>query len=282
MTQSRTKSDREGRLFIIGGAEDPDEKQMSILPAFVEAAGGSSARILVCGTPSAEPAKKERTYARLFRSLGAAEVIDSGVKDRHDAEREEVAGLVDEATAVFITGGDQLRLTAMMAGTKFGDRIRDRRQTHRLLVGGTSAGAAAMSSTMITGGKESGTARRSDVDLAPGLGYCRDMCIDSHFAQRGRVSRVVTLFAQNPQVLGVGIDENTAIDVIPEQRFTVLGEGVVYVFDGRVSHSNAPECSIDDALGITDVRMHCLPAGYGFDLEKKRPLMPDGSVIEPA
>lgn len=282
MAHTKAGNDTEGHLFIIGGAEDPDEKKMTILPAFVKAAGGSRARILVCGTPSAEAGKKERTYARLFRDLGAAEVIDSGVKDRHDAERDEVADLVNEATAVFITGGDQLRLTATVAGTKFGDRIRDRRQKHRLLVGGTSAGAAAMSSTMITGGKESGTARRSDVDLAPGLGYCRDMCIDSHFAQRGRVSRVVTLFAQNPQVLGVGIDENTAIDLVPDSHFTVLGEGVVYVFDGRVSHSNAPDCAIDDALGITDIRMHGLPARYGFDLEKKRPMLPGGSIIEPA
>lgn len=281
MTQKKGTR-KTGRLLIIGGAEDPDEKQMRILPHLVKMAGGRRARILVCGTPSAEPGKKERVYARLFEKLKVAEVAESHIEDRHDAESDEAVEKVDRATAVFISGGDQLRLTAMMAGTKFGDRIRQRLWEEGLVVAGTSAGAAAMSSTMVIGGNEKGSVRRSDVDLAPGLGYWRDACIDTHFAQRGRVSRLLTLFAQNPQVLGIGIDENTAIEVIPGERFTVIGDGIVFVFDGRVSHSNAAKVGNEEALALADVALHALSAEYGFDLEKKRPIDPDGSIIERA
>lgn len=271
-----------GRLLIIGGAEDPDEKQMKILPHFVKMSGGKRARILICGTPSAEPGKKERVYAKLFGKIGVAEVIDSGVRDRHDGESEEAVARVDRATGIFISGGDQLRLTAMMAGTKFGDRIRARLWEEGLVVAGTSAGASAMSSTMIIGGNDEGTVRRSDVELAPGLGYWRDACIDTHFAQRGRVTRLLTLFSQNPQVLGIGIDENTAIDVTPGKSFTVMGEGTVLVFDGRVSYSNAARVQHEDPLALADVSLHALSREYGFDLEKKRPIDPDGRVIERA
>lgn len=271
-----------GRLFAIGGAEDPDEAHMKILPHLVAMAGGRRARVLVCGSASENARQKERTYEKLFTNLGVSEVIESRVVNRKDAEDEELAKQVDRATAVFITGGDQLRLTSTIAGTKFGDRIRDRLAKEGLIVAGTSAGAAAMSSTMIIGGKNNATARRGDTDLAPGLGYWRDACVDSHFAQRGRVSRLLTLFAQNPQILGIGIDENTAVDVQPGKRFTVVGEGVVYVFDGRVSHSNAAEVGGEDGLALADISLHALPNGYGFDIEKKRPMLPDGSIIEQA
>jgi cyanophycinase len=271
---------RAGRLLVIGGGEDPDEERMQILPHLVEAAGGRRARVLVCSSPSDEADGKARTYAKLFRRIGVAEVLEAPVANRAEAQEEEVVEAAGRASAVFFTGGDQLRLTAVLAGTPLGDRIRERLYGDSLVVAGTSAGAAAMSSVMIIGGPPEGTVRRDDVQLAPGLGYWRDTVIDTHFNQRGRVHRLVAIFAHNPNVLGIGIDENTAIDVVPGDRFAVLGEGAVMVFDGRVSHTNAPETAGDETIAVTDAVVHTLCAGYGFDLRARRPLRPDGSTVE--
>lgn len=268
-----------GRLLAIGGAEDPDEKKMEILPYFVRMCGGKRARILVCGSPSEHPSQKERTYARLFRKIGVADVMKAALADRNEAEDHDNVSLVDRATGVFFTGGDQMRLTSLVAGTLFGERIRERVWNEGLNIAGTSAGAAAMGSTMITGGKDDGTVKRADVDLAPGLGYWREAVIDTHFSERGRVSRMLTVFAQNPQILGIGIDGDTAVDVKPGERFTVVGKGAVFVFDGRVTFSSAPDASKNSVVAITDTVVHVLPAGFGFNLKSKRPISDKGRAI---
>lgn len=252
---------------------------MTILPHLVKMAGGKRARILICSSASEEPEEKVRVYATLFRKIGAAEVLEAPISTRKDAEEPRMVEAAERATAVFFTGGDQLRMTAIVAGTPFSEVVRRRLAEEGLVVAGTSAGAAAASSTMIIAGPSSGTVRRADVTLAPGLGYWRDTLVDTHFNQRGRVHRLLTTFAQNPQILGIGIDENTALDLDPGRSFTVLGRGVVMVFDGRVSHSNAPDCGPEDTISVTDSIVHVLANGYGFDMEEKRPLMPDGSAI---
>lgn len=272
---------RGARLLVIGGAEDPDEEDMTILPHLVQMAGGKNARVIICSSPSENPEEKVDTYGALFEKLGVAEVIPAAITDRNQAEDPELVEAVQRATAVFFTGGDQLRLTALIAGTRFCENIRARLYGDGLVVAGTSAGAAAMSSVMIIGGTNEGTVRRQDVSLAPGLGYWRDTVVDTHFNQRGRVSRLLTIFAHNPNVLGIGIDENTAIDLVPGDRFTVVGEGVVMVFNGRVTHTNAPDASDDETLAITDSVIHTLPQGYGFNLRTKRPILPDGEEIPP-
>jgi cyanophycinase len=272
---------RGARLLVIGGAEDPDEDEMTILPHLVKMAGGKRARIIICSSPSENPEEKVDTYGALFEKLGVAEVIAAPVTDRREADTPELLAAVKRATAVFFTGGDQLRLTALVAGTDFCEGIRSRLYGDGLIVAGTSAGAAAMSSVMIIGGRSEGTVRREDVSLAPGLGYWRDTVVDTHFNQRGRVSRLLTIFAHNPQVLGIGIDENTAIELVPGDRFTVVGEGVVMVFNGRVTHTNAPDASDDQTLAITDSVIHTLPSGYGFNLRTKRPILPGGEEIPP-
>lgn len=278
-TEHKQVPARAGHLLVIGGAEDPDEDDMRILPRFVELCGGKEARIVVCSAPSEDPEEKAETYVRLFHKIGVAEAYGAPIRERIEAEAEGLLAALERATGVFFTGGDQLRLTALVSGTSFCESIRERVYGDNLVVAGTSAGAAAMSSVMIIGGREEGTVRREDVSLAPGLGYWRDTVVDTHFNQRGRVSRLMTIFAHNPNVLGIGIDENTAIDLVPGDRFTVLGEGVVMVFNGRVSHTNAPDAADDQTLAITDAVIHTLPDGYGFDLREKRPLLPGGKVI---
>ena len=278
-TERRAPPGRGARLLVIGGAEDPDEGEMRILPKLVEMAGGKKARIILCSSPSENPEEKVDTYGKLFEKIGVAEVIPAAITERKQAEAPELVKGVERATGVFFTGGDQLRLTALISGTPFSENIRERLYGDGLVVAGTSAGAAAMSSVMIIGGAEKGTVRREDVSLAPGLGYWRDTVVDTHFNQRGRVSRLMTIFAHNPNELGIGIDENTCIDLVPGDRFTVLGEGVVMVFNGRVTHSNAPDAADDDTLAITDAVIHTLPDGYGFNLRTKRPILPDGDEI---
>lgn len=273
------RSERMGHLLVIGGAEDPDEDDMKILPHFVKMCGGSSARIVVCSSPSEDPHEKADTYERLFNKIGVDAVFPAPIESRDQAENPELLEFTRTATGVFFTGGDQLRLTALIAGTGFCDVVRARLYGDNLVVGGTSAGAAAMSSVMLIGGKSEGTVKREDISLAPGLGYWRDTVVDTHFSQRGRVSRLMTIFAHNPNVLGVGIDENTAIDLVPGDRFKVIGAGVVMVFNGRVSHTNAPDASDDETLAITDAALHTLPDGYGFNLRTKRPMLPGGEEI---
>lgn len=268
-----------GKLLLIGGAEDPDEDDMHILPHFVEMAGGKKAVIVVCGAPSENPDRAERKYKALFAKLGAAEVYQAEVKDRHAAEDRELREIVERATAIFYTGGDQLRLTSLIAGTHFADCVDERLWCDALVVGGTSAGAAAMGTTMLTGGPNEGTVRRDDVRLAPGLGYWRDTMIDTHFSQRGRINRLLAVFAQNPQILGIGIDEDTAVEVTPGREFEVIGSGAVLVFDGRITHSNAPNVRDSDVLAMTDCALHVLPERYRFDLQTLRPVQPDGEVI---
>lgn len=273
------RPERAGRLLVIGGAEDPDEDNMRILPKLVEMAGGKKARVIICSSPSENPEEKVDTYGELFEKIGVAEVIGAPITERNQAHEPELVKAAGRATAVFFTGGDQLRLTALISGTEFCETIRSRLYGDGLVVAGTSAGAAAMSSVMIIGGPAEGTVKRQDVSLAPGMGYWRDTVVDTHFNQRGRVSRLMTIFAHNPNVLGIGIDENTALDLVPGDRFTVLGEGVVMVFNGRVTHTNAPDAGDDQTLAITDAVIHTLPDGYGFNLRTKRPILPSGDEI---
>jgi cyanophycinase len=277
---SQENSGKIGRLLVIGGAEEKDG-DMDILTRFVELAGGDKARIVVCSSPSEEAEEVAERYREVFERIGVADVTGAPIEERNEADVPELLEAVKRATGVFFTGGDQLRLTALIAGTHFSETIRDRLFHDGLVVAGTSAGAAAMSSVMLIGGSNEGSVRRADVSLSPGLGLWRDTVVDTHFNQRGRVSRLMTVFAHNPQILGIGLDENTGVEVELGVKFTVVGENAVMVFNGHVTHSSAPKASDEDVLALTDALIHVLPKGYGFDLQTHRPILPDGKVLEP-
>jgi len=265
-----------GTLLIIGGAEDPDDNDLRILPHLVKLAGGKRARLLVCAVATEEPSDSLRNYRAVFQKIGVAEVLGVPFDDRTEGQDERVMAQLERATGVYLIGGDQLRITSVLAGTRFAERLRERFQAERLFVAGTSAGAAAMSSTMIIRG-DGGTVNRGAVDLAPGLGYLEDSVIDTHFDRRGRIQRVMSAFAQNPGTLGIGIDGDTAIEVRPSGRLTVLGRGVVFIFDGRVTHSNVAQVKEDEPLALIDSKVHVLPEGYGFSLKTRRPIVPKGT-----
>lgn len=274
MAASRKAAPRRlGRLLAIGGHEERSASG-EILRHLVDLAGGAGrAHVLICSGATGEAHDALREYQRVFEALGAGTTTEP-LLERAVGDSGVLLARLQQATAVFFTGGDQLQLTARMAGTHFGEAVRARLQTHGLVVAGTSAGAAAMSSTMIIGGPGDGTVRRADVDLAPGLGYWREATIDTHFSQRGRVSRLLTLLAENPQVLGVGLDENTAVAVTPGRGFRVLGSGVAMVFDGRVQYTNAAEVDREEPLALFGARLHVLPRGYSFDLVRREPRPP--------
>jgi cyanophycinase len=265
---------RVGQLVVIGGGEERSAEGR-VLRHVVEVAGGGRARIVVCGGASNDPDETLEDYRKIFTELGAAEVTTEPLRDRAAAEAKELTERVKEATAVFFTGGDQLKLVAALGGTAFGECVRTRLQSDGLVVAGTSAGAAAMSSVMVVGGPSEGTIRRGDVELAPGLGYWRDTVVDTHFNQRGRVSRLLAIFASNPQVLGIGLDEDTAVHVQLGRRLRVVGTGAALVFNGRVTHTNAADAGRDEVLALFDSKIHVLPHDYGFDLDRMRPLRPE-------
>jgi cyanophycinase len=265
-----------GTLLIIGGAEDPDDNDLRILPHLVKLAGGRRARLVVCAAATEEPEESLRNYRKIFEKIGVAGVVGVPFNDRAEGGDPRLIGQLERATGVYLIGGDQLRITSVLAGTEFARCMRDRFESERLLVAGTSAGAAALSSTMIIRGG-GGTVTRAEVELAPGLGYLDDTVIDTHFDRRGRIQRVMSVFAQNPGTIGVGIDGNTAMELKPSGRFTVLGRGAVFVFDGRVTHSNVAQVKEDEPLALTDCRVHVLPEGYGFSFKTKRPIVPKGT-----
>ncbi|WP_407947631.1 cyanophycinase [Paradesulfitobacterium ferrireducens] len=261
----------EGKLMIIGGAEDK-EGECRILRHFVAEAGGRESRITVLTAATEYPRQVGAQYEQLFSRLGAKEVDVLDVCDRSQANSEGLVQQLNKATGVFFTGGDQLRITGLLGGTLAG-RALHRLYERGVIIAGTSAGASVMSDTMIVGG-EAGTPKKDTITMAPGLGLIRAVVIDQHFAQRGRIGRLLASVAQNPYVLGVGIDEDTAILVTENGEFTVVGSQTVTVVDASPSAStNVSESSPGQPLVLSPVFMHVLSEGYRFDLKRRVSLL---------
>jgi len=266
---------KRGQLLLIGGAERRSEDS-EILRHFVKEAGGEKARILVCAAATREPQRALPQYKKVFEALGAADVATATLDDRHYAKDEMEA--LEGATALFFTGGDQFRLTTLISGTPFGELIRDRHNSGNFLIAGTSAGATAMGTAMILSGPGGGSVRRADVRVGLGLGYLRDVMIDTHFNERGRTYRFLTVFAMNSQTLALGMDEDTAVDIRLGGDYRVLGSGAVTIFDGRIDYTNAADAADDEVLAVSGVKVHVLPRGFGFDPKEMKMLLPNGKV----
>lgn len=258
-----------GRLLIIGRHEDKVGGKV-ILRALAQLVG--SGKLVVATLASERPAEQWAEYEAALRGLGVRHLYHLQVESRADAESPKAIGVLEGATTVFFTGGDQLRLTTLLGDTPVFSRCYEILASGGAIAG-TSAGASVMSETMIVEGDSNGSPRLgTPLHLAPGFGFAKDMIIDQHFAERGRVGRLVGVVAQNPRILGVGIDEDTAIEVEPYRRFRVLGDGSVYVFDGSdVTHTNIAADRRGRALSIFGVRMHMMTQGDDFDLVTRTP-----------
>ncbi len=261
-----------GNLVIIGGNEDK-EGECTILRSFVEMAGGRKARIAVLTTATEYPREAGDQYRTLFSGMGAAEVPVLYIDNRESACASHHIGEIDRATGIFFTGGDQLRLTSILGGSGVDAALR-KAFARGTVIAGTSAGASVMSDTMIVGGDSSDTPKKSTLSMAHGMGLVSEVVIDQHFAQRGRINRLLAAVAQNPHILGVGIDEDTALVVAGDGKCEVIGTQTVTILDGKnIVHSNISESKRHDPLAITNVRLHILPNGYGFDLKRRKPFM---------
>lgn len=257
-----------GHLLIIGGSEDK-EGDCRILSHFIEIAGGRDARIAILTTATEFPQEVGNEYRDIFLNLGAETATVVYIDDRDTANDKSKANVILEATGVFITGGDQLRLTSILGGSQTDSAIREA-YFSGTVIAGTSAGASVMSDTMIVEGDSSDTAKKSSLGMAHGMGLLQEVVIDQHFAQRGRINRILAAVAQNPLILGVGIDEDTAISVTPDEKFIVIGSQTVTIADGRhIIHSNISESKPSDPLALTNVILHVLPEGYGYDLKRR-------------
>ena len=272
---------RPGALLAIGGAEDKLGKR-SVLRAFVSAAGGENATIAVVPTASSLGPEVVDVYDALFRRLGARDVVAARPASRTEANDPAMAERLEHVTGVFMTGGNQLKLSAIVNGTRFGDAIRDAHE-RGAAVGGTSAGASIQSSHMVAFGSGGATPKQRMTQLAAGLGLIRHCVIDQHFNQRNRYGRLLMIVAQSPSLLGIGVDEDTAAIVTEDdgqQLMRVTGRGAVTVIDGANLVSNAHEARQTAPLLASGVVLHVLPDGAVFNLTSKS-LVPSVSSVDP-
>ncbi|SHK08213.1 cyanophycinase [Anaerobranca californiensis DSM 14826] len=262
----------EGNLLIIGGAEDK-EGECIILKEFVKLAGGKDGKIVIMPTATEEPEKMGEQYINIFKKIGVAEVEIIKIDSRKDAFCARVQKIIEEATGIFFTGGDQLRITSILGGTPVNHSLQ-KAYKNGIVIAGTSAGAAAMSATMIIGGNGEATPQLGILNMAPGMALVNQVVIDQHFAQRGRLGRLLAAVAQNPYILGIGIDEDTAVVIDSTAKLRVIGSQTITIVDAQGStFTNVSELKPHQPLAITDILVHILPQGYGFDLKKRKPLI---------
>lgn len=257
-----------GNLIIIGGAEDK-EKECEILKEVVKRSGRKNGDFIVLTAATEEPDEVGALYRKTFSRLNLRDIKIIDIKNRADANREDYNRQIQESRCIFFTGGDQLKITSLIGGTAIYTSLKTAYDAGTLIVG-TSAGASCLSSTMIVSGIDDESPRKCTIKMAPGLDILRGILIDQHFAQRGRIGRLLNAVAQNPEILGIGIDENTAVSIEESTEFKVLGSGAVTVVDGSgISHTNVSELSPDETLAITDIKLHILPKGYRYDIKNR-------------
>lgn len=265
-----------GTLVTIGGAEDR-EGDCLILNEFVQLAKGKNARIVVMTTATEKPKEMGEIYIKAFTKLGVKDVRVVDVSSRADAIAEENIEAVQQATGLFFTGGDQLHVTSLMGGTEL-QRIIHARYEKDLIIGGTSAGAAMMSNSMILSGDSDENPRLGSVEMGAGMDLIVGCIIDTHFSQRGRHGRLLAAVAHYPQDVGFGIDENTAF-IVKNNKFEVIGEGAVTVIDaGAMTYTNTPYVEKGGSLTLGDVKIHVLSKGQKFDLKKREIIIPEKAL----
>jgi cyanophycinase len=271
------KSDRS--LIIIGGHEDRTNDKV-ILGEVARRIGSGK---LVVSTVAMAKGTDELfdQYEKAFRALGVKHVYNLEIDSREEATRESKIKILDDANGVFFTGGDQVKITSQIGDTPIFQRVREIYDEGGVIAG-TSAGASALSETMLVyGGEEQSPVIGGSMRIAPGLGLIAGVIIDQHFMERGRIGRLLGAVAQNPKNLGIGIDEQTAVVVERGSGFYVLGSGAVYVIDGsEVSYSNVAEESLKKTLSIYDVKVHVLSQGDRFDLIAREPRKMQGRAAD--
>ncbi len=253
---------QQGPVMAIGGAEDKFRDRV-ILSKFAELSGGANARIVVIPTASSIESAGER-YKALFLGMGVAQVDIAVIGDRPDANSEHVVGLIRQATGIFMTGGNQMRLAAIMGGTRAMSAILDRNQ-HSTVVAGTSAGASILSSHMVAFGSSGNSPKMRMAQMVAGFGLVTGAIIDQHFRQRDRLGRLMMMVASNPSLLGVGVDEDTAAIFTNDGCLEVLGKHSVTIIDASDAYSDVYRVKRHGGITLSGAKIHILTSGHTFD-----------------
>lgn len=262
-----SKNSNRGFIVPIGGAVKKNNKDAVILNRFFELSGGQNSTILVIPTAS-NLAETGPGYVKLFQSMGGNSQFIP-VDEREDCFKDQIQSALKEATGIFITGGNQLRLSTILGGTPVAQLIRQLNATG-VHIAGTSAGAAIMSEHMIAGGRSGPTPREDGVKMALGLGLTNKLIIDQHFRQRDRIGRLMTALSYNPFISGIGIDEDTAAFIRPDGVFEVMGSGAITVIDpSELSHSSMSTAGPKDPVSLVGMKLHVLAAGAKYDINSR-------------
>lgn len=281
MTEIHDREIIGGHLLVIGGAEDKYNERR-ILRKFLDLAGGSDAEILIVPVASDFPEFAADVYTQAFRNLGIANPRTLKAVSRQDVIQADPDELLSGVTGVFITGGDQMRLVSTLGGTDFAAKLRKLVRETPIVLAGTSAGAAGMSTSMIVRGEAASHPKKDSVRLSPGLGFVKNIIIDQHFTERGRISRLITAVSYNPYNLGIGIDENTAIILDGKGVLEVFGSGSATIVDGsQITYNEIAEVDEHDAFSVCGVQLHVLGDGLVYQYLERHPLQPTKEFLLP-
>jgi cyanophycinase len=262
-----------GKLLAIGGHEqrekgssDSEQSAEFILQRFVDELHKKDT-IVVIPSASEEPEEAAKDYVEVFTSLGIKHVEVLNVQSREQANGVEALDMLNRADGVMLTGGDQLRLTTLLGGTLLLERLTERYLREPIVIAGTSAGAAAMSTPMIYQGRNDAGFVKDEIHITTGLQLLRDVAIDTHFIARGRIVRMAQIIATNPGCIGLGLEEDTAVLVTKGNEIEVLGNGIVVLLDGHECSGNTiAEINPGEVFSIRDLRLHLLAKGQHFTL----------------
>lgn len=270
LVRSAAGSDGESRqvgtLMAIGGAEDKLDDKV-ILSAFAHLAGGKKARIAIVPTASSIESAGIR-YKAIFLGMGVEQAELVYISDRYGANMEESVRELEQATGIFLTGGNQVRLSVMMGGTRFQDAVKKRHE-EGAVVAGTSAGASILSAHMVAGGARGAVPKQRMAQMVAGFGLINNVIIDQHFRQRDRIGRLLALVATNPGLLGIGVDEDTAAIFHSDSTVEVIGRHSVTIVDGSEMFSDIFQVKGHGEVTVSNAKLHVLPAGRKFNLDTR-------------
>lgn len=270
-----------GHLLVIGGAEDKYNERR-ILKKFISLAGGDKAEILIVPVASDYPEFAADVYTQAFRNLGVQNPRVLRATSRQDVFQADADALLNGVTGIIMTGGDQMRLASIVGGTEFSQKMRQKAKQTNIVIAGTSAGAAGMSTSMIVRGDATPHPHKNSVRLSPGLGLLKNIIIDQHFTERGRISRLITAVSYNPYNLGLGIDENTAVILDNEGVLEVFGEGSVTIIDGsKISYNEIAEVDDFQSFSVCGIQLHILGDGMIYDYFARHPMQPPNEFLLP-
>lgn len=261
---------RMGHLVVIGGAEDRLQDRV-ILRRFVDLCGGPAARIVVFTAASGDPEAAWHGYEPVFRELGAQHCQPLDMRTPQEANDPERVSRLLGADGIFITGGDQRRLMEVLWESEVARAMHTAFHLRGCCIGGTSAGAAALSRQMLAVGETPRLPEKDAATLDLGLGFVSSAIIDQHFSERRRLGRLLSALAQRPDMLGIGIDEDTALVIERGHSVEVIGRGAVTLIDGRQMRSNFEDVDTSARLEMLGVRLHLLPAGHRYDVAPGEP-----------